>query len=267
MFCATYIFYIGVAHRKWNETASRPPSIRLLCAHRLLLDPEAKAGTFASSATNSPHKQENKKDEIRRRLPLGTSSSSSTASSSSAGDVIVDSRVVPGACLAAGRAPSFVVRPRSSGARGTCELVYFPAFVSFGVGTSERTNERTNERTTMWMPRRRAALGLFLPRRMRRWLTDARVFQTVRRRNSVVRNPLPKPTLRLFSPVVRARRDGRDSARSFRFRCPRLDRSQNSPPQSSQSALVSDTDECERFFSLSKSQPPLKSMTPSSPPS
>ena len=143
--CYLYILH-WCRKQKWNETASRPPSIRLLCAHRLLLDPEAKAGTFASSATNSPHKQENKKDEIRRRLPLGTSSSSSTASSSSsAGDVIVDSRVVPGACLAAGRAPSFVVRRRSSGARGTCELVYFPAFVSFGVGTNERTNERTND--------------------------------------------------------------------------------------------------------------------------
>jgi hypothetical protein len=234
MFCATYIFYIGVVHRKWNETASRPPSIRLLCAHRLLLDPEAKAGTFASSATNSPHKQENKKDEIRRRLPLGTSSSSSTASSSSsAGDVIVDSRVVRPWGLPRGWT-SAVVR-RSPAFERSGRNVRIGLFSRLRVVRLARVGVGTNERTTMWMPRRRAALGLFLPRRMRRWLTDARVFQTVRRRNSVVRNPLPKPTLRLFSPVVRARRDGRDSARSFRFRCPRLDRSQNSPPQSSHS--------------------------------
>jgi len=49
--------------RKEDDTERRRAPERLLCAHRLLLDPEAKAGTFASSATNSPHKQE----EIKKR--------------------------------------------------------------------------------------------------------------------------------------------------------------------------------------------------------
>ena len=49
--------------RKEDKTERRRAPERLLCAHRLLLDPEAKAGTFASSATNSPHKQE----EIKKR--------------------------------------------------------------------------------------------------------------------------------------------------------------------------------------------------------
>jgi hypothetical protein len=148
MFCATYIFYIGVANRKWNETASRPPSIRLLCAHRLLLDPEAKAGTFASSATNSPHKQENKKDEIRRRLPLGTSSSSSTASSSSssAGDVIVDSRVVRPWGLPRGWTSAVVRRsPSFERSARNVRIGLFSRLCVVRRG-NERTNERTNER-------------------------------------------------------------------------------------------------------------------------
>lgn len=83
-----YIYIVSQILLHWcfpkmrKKTESRRVLERLLCAHRLLLDPEAKAGTFASSATNSPHKQEEiKKDEIRCRLPLGTSSFSSSASS------------------------------------------------------------------------------------------------------------------------------------------------------------------------------------------
>ena len=133
MYCFSNTFTL-VFPKKKEKTESRRVYERLLCAHRLLLDPEAKAGTFASSATNSPHKQEEtKKDEIRCRLPLGTSSFSSSASSFVRIVALrpwlgLAARWMDGwlgwmtdACRAS------VVRLRSSGARGMDELIYFPA--------------------------------------------------------------------------------------------------------------------------------------------